>query len=89
MQTTLLNISSILHQEDIEGLLAIGAPDDEYESEAAEIAAAVAALEPSELTVVNIIAIVSQIWSRSFNLSAVDMQLRAGAITHAAQAILA
>lgn len=63
---TVEKIAQALHAADIEGLLADGAPDDEYDSEAADIAAAVEQLSPSELTVENLAAVIKSIWDKSF-----------------------
>lgn len=50
MQITLSAIENILIPEDIEGLIEMGAPIDEYQDEAAQITAAVTALGEEEFS---------------------------------------
>lgn len=59
-------ILSVLNEEDIEGLLAAGAPADEYEAEAQMIAEALARLGQHELVLDRVMAIVTDVCSRMF-----------------------
>lgn len=52
-------INAILEKEDIEGYVRLGAPSDEYASEAEDIAAAIMHLDKSEITLENITAILT------------------------------
>jgi hypothetical protein len=59
-------IETILREADIEGLIESGAPDDEYDSEAVEIAVALEKIAPGDLTEDNVLTIVCGIWNKSF-----------------------
>jgi|GEM_PF-6070690 predicted nucleotide-binding protein len=48
MQFSVSDVDNILIPEDIEGFIEMGAPADEYQDEAAQIAAAVSALGKEE-----------------------------------------
>ncbi len=88
--TDLYNIiANILHEEDIEGLIALGAPDDEYDDEAAQIAEAISKLDVAVRTQNNIAAIIALAWARSFDHSPEAIKLRSAAFTHAAERISA
>ncbi|MCK9994005.1 MAG: hypothetical protein Dbin4_02525 [Alphaproteobacteria bacterium] len=87
MQITLSAIDTILVQEDIEGLIEAGAPRDEYQDEAAQIAASLGMLDPENFSEDNILAIVSLVWLKSFDLSEADMALRLAAFRRVTQAI--
>ena len=63
---TLATIQCVLDEEDLESLLAMGAPKDEYETEARMIAAALSGLTPEKLTVERVTHIVSSVWEREF-----------------------
>lgn len=80
-------MNEILVREDIEGLIEIGAPVDEYEHEAAQIAAAITLLEHDQRTEENILAIITLLWMKSFNLSKEDIKLRGPAFLRVVQAI--
>jgi hypothetical protein len=73
-------VNHILIHEDIEGLIGLGAPEDEYASEASQIAQAISMLSADERTSEKIRAIVALVWSESFGLSAQDITLRTEAI---------
>ncbi|NBX67031.1 MAG: hypothetical protein EBQ96_08560 [Proteobacteria bacterium] len=75
-KTTYTEINALLVQEDIEGYINFGAPDDEYSSEAQEITTAIAALSHEELTKENVTAIVAAIWAQNFNLAGGELELR-------------
>jgi hypothetical protein len=89
MDTHWQTINEYLREEDVEGLIAIGAPADEYESEAKDIARALDAFQPAEQTGANIAAALALIWARYFNLSADDMALRLPSLQRVAGKILA
>jgi len=76
----------LLRQEDIEGLIEMGAPSDEYDSEAEEV---VTALAEESLTEEKIVSVISSVWSASFNLDDEDIEARLPAFRIVATALLA
>jgi len=64
--TTLATVQRILDEEDLEGLLKMGAPKDEYEPEARRIANAIGHLNAEQLTVDRVAHIVSTVWEDMF-----------------------
>lgn len=88
MQITVSSIDNSLVQEDIEGFIEAGAPTDEYQDEAAQIAAAVAMTTAENFNEDNILAIVSLVWMKSFGLGEEDMALRLPALKRVTQFIL-
>jgi hypothetical protein len=88
MKITAQTIASFLRQADIEGYIELGAPADEYDSEAAALALAFAELNNEEITVENITAIVAQAWKESFNLGESDLKMRQSYIQNFAEAIV-
>lgn len=89
MNTDWKIINSYLQSADIEGLIEIGAPTDEYESEAKDIARGLAEISKQDWGQADIVAIISLIWARSFNLAADDMAKRLPAIQQVAEKIIA
>jgi hypothetical protein len=81
-------IDQALQKEDVEGLIEMGAPGDEYVSEAQEIAEAVASMSAGQLTAQNIVAVISLVWAKSFNRSAEEIKERLPAFHRIAQDIL-
>ena len=63
---SLATVQRILDEEDLEGLLAMGAPKDEYETEAQMIANALAGLTPEQLTLERVTHVVSAVWEQEF-----------------------
>ena len=88
MQINIDFIDNLLRQGDIEGLIELGAPEDEYHSEAEQIVSALRELNDDEVNSNNIAAIISLIWTTSFNLSEEDLLLRTEAIEQTATQIL-
>ena len=89
MVISLARIGAILQAEDIEGLLSLGAPKDEYSHEAAEIKSALADLDEDNATQDQISALVMNVWKRSFGpLSDGDVEKRFPAFRQLAQRIL-
>ena len=66
MILSLTAIEAILRHEDIEGLLAAGAPGDEYYDEASNIQVALEKLDTHEATRDRIAALVMEAWERAF-----------------------
>lgn len=56
----------IFKDADIEGLIANGAPDDEYDSEALEIHDAIRGIPENDLTKERLAKIIQDIWETSF-----------------------
>ena len=81
-------IDSILQAEDIEGLLELGAPKDEYSSEAAEIKCSLETLNPSDTTEDRISALVVSVWAKAFNLSGEEIEKRSPAFRRVARELL-
>lgn len=88
MNTDWKIINSYLQSADIEGLIEIGAPTDEYESEAKDIARGLSELPEENWRQAEIVAVISLIWARSFNLAADDMAKRLSAIQQVASRII-
>ena len=80
-------VNLLLQKEDIEGLLAVGAPNDEYSSEADEIATVVSKLNPDQFNQDNIAAIISLLWMKSFELGELEIALRMPGINRVAKLI--
>jgi hypothetical protein len=72
----LSEIEAILRAEDIEGLLAAGAPRDEYDSEAKDICNALNSAQNSDLDVDQITDLIAAIWGKWFGLSTENLQKR-------------
>lgn len=81
-------ISSLLQKEDIEGLLNMGAPSDEYNIEAQTIYLSLSKLDPHEMTIQRVENTIKSEWMRSFDLSHEDVQLRSSSIRRVALLIL-
>ena len=81
-------IDAILTAEDIEGLLDLGAPKDEYSHEAARIKSGLEALKPSSETEDQVSALVVNVWANAFNLSDGELEKRYPALRRVARQIL-
>ena len=81
-------IKDIFHDADIEGLIANGAPNNEYDSEALEALRAISALRQEKVTEDNLAAVIGLIWARSFNRDENEMKMRLPAIHRIAQKLL-
>lgn len=89
MIVSLSTVDVILRTEDIEGLLALGAPEDEYSDEAAEIQAALEQLDDDKVTGDQISALVMDVWDRSFGpFSGEDIQKRQAVLQEIVRRIL-
>jgi hypothetical protein len=62
------SIQQLVREADIEGHIADGAPEDEYEPEEDELLAAIAHLPTAELVSENLLPIITDIWTNSFSL---------------------
>jgi hypothetical protein len=80
-------INSFLQTEDIEGFIELGAPNDEYESEAKDIAQNLTKLNLKELSFETILEVLSTIWTKNFNLNEEDLEKRQEALDKIARQI--
>ncbi|MEQ1890364.1 MAG: hypothetical protein ABL951_14480 [Alphaproteobacteria bacterium] len=87
MQITVSSIDTILIQGDIEGFIEAGAPADEYQDEAAQIAASITLLAEEDFREEYILAIICLVWIKSFDLAEEDVALRLPALRRVTQAI--
>ena len=88
MAISISQISSALRAEDIEGLIALGAPGDEYAREAQEISNALMSLNSVRQTADAIVAIVALVWAKSFNRSSEEINERMPAFRRIAQRLI-
>lgn len=80
-------IDDILQAEDIEGLLDLGSPRDEYLHEAELIHSGLQAFGPNHLTQPHLRALIADVWKRSFNLSSEEIEKRLPAFERVARQI--
>lgn len=76
-------------QQDVEGLIEAGAPNDEYDDEAAQCFTAIQAMPDNEVTKEAVLDVLSVIWAKSFNLGSDELALRAPELEKAAQQLTA
>lgn len=82
-------VDNALRAEDVEGLLELGAPNDEYSHEAKTIASKLDELTPGAASEDSITAVIANIWAKSFELSDEDLDKRYTALRRVARQILA
>ena len=70
------SIQELVRTADVEGHLAEGAPQDEYEPEEDDLFQAIHSLPTDALLSANILPHLEQIWRASFNLSEEDLAAR-------------
>lgn len=88
MNITASHINRILVQADIEGLIAAGAPEDEYIAEAGQVAEAISELAEGQLNYDVLLSIISLIWAQYFKLSPAEFELRLPIIRQTTEKIL-
>lgn len=88
MKTSLTDIQQFFREEDIEGLIADGAPDDEYDSEAEDIVAAMAKLSPDNIDEPHVVSIIALVWAQSFHRDENEIAARMDAFRRIATRIL-
>ncbi|MBV8708333.1 MAG: hypothetical protein JO182_21910 [Acidobacteriaceae bacterium] len=81
-------IDAILQAEDIEGLLELGAPKDEYSHEAARIQSGLEGLRSDDPTEDQVSALIVSVWENAFDLSDQDIKKRSPAFRRVARQIL-
>ena len=87
MNITTSQIDEILIKEDIEGLIEIGAPIDEYSDEAAQIFEIISKFEEEDFTEDIIKSAIILVWMQSFNLDEDAMNLRMDHVKNVAKMI--
>lgn len=88
MKASLTRIQQILSKKDVEGLIADGAPDDEYDDEAKKILEALQRLNPLEYDEAHIVSIITLTWQKHFNLDKEDLEKRLPEIKETAREII-
>ena len=81
-------IEAALNDEDVEGLLEMGAPSDEYHPEAGMIAAALANCPKPDRTEDRVVAIVSAVYGTMFGRSGLELERKQPAFRRIAQRII-
>lgn len=76
MNITSQNIEALLRQLDIEGYIQLGAPSDEYSSEAEVLYQALSELDDKDITQDAVELITIEVWKNSFNLGDADLNMR-------------
>lgn len=89
MMLSLVHIQDILREEDVEGLIEAGSPDDEYDSEAEEVLSALSSLSVDQQTTENVVPVLSLIWAKCFDLDEIGIQQRLAAFRQIAQRLIA
>ncbi len=88
MDISLERIKLALQHEDVEGLIELGAPKDEYDSEAVAVLSALQALPPSELNQSSLAAIIAVVWAESFGRIEEEIKQRMPAFMNIANWVL-
>jgi hypothetical protein len=70
------SLQQLVREADIEGHLAEGAPEDEYEPEEEELFAALSPRETEHLTAAQILPVLLEVWRKSFSLSDAELAVR-------------
>lgn len=76
MNISLEAIKLALQREDVEGLIELGAPTDEYNSEALAVSSALQAMPAQESDQSSLAAIIAVVWAESFGLTEQEIKLR-------------
>ena len=77
-----------MEKEDIEGLIAAGAPSDEYSSEASGLYEVLNNLPPEKVDNFFVEEVIFKLWEKNFDLSEEDLGLRMPSIKKVAAAIV-
>lgn len=80
-------LKQLLREADIEGLIADGAPADEYDSEADIVMSALT--QSTGRTVSDVVSLLAAAWTRSFALDEAALQLRLPQLQNVAARLLA
>jgi hypothetical protein len=78
----------ILKNEDIEGLIATGAPSDEYNLEAKYIAEGISKLKKDQINQETIVAIIAMVWANQFGQSPEEILLRVPSFIRVAENLM-
>jgi hypothetical protein len=88
MDVSLSALKTALQHEDVEGLIELGAPDDEYDSEAQAVLSALQAVPVSEFEQSSLAAIIAVVWAESFGRVEEEIKLRMPAFLSIANRVL-
>lgn len=88
MQELSDKIAAILVREDVEGLIALGAPNDEYQREAEIIAQALSKMSKEQANEASVASLVSLIWSKAFNLGEKELKIRLPSLRDVARQVV-
>lgn len=83
------HLNNLLEKEDIEELISLGAPSDEYSKEAASIAASITKLQKDQRNEGAITAIIAMVWSQNFDKAPKDIEKRMEAFKRIAKKVMA
>jgi len=90
MEISHSDLQQLLNLADIEGLLALGAPNDEYDHEARSIASVLRGINDASLTEDKLAEVVREVWIRAFGpFSVSDIEKRSRAFRQLAREIQA
>jgi hypothetical protein len=81
------SIQDLVRSADIEGLIADGAPADEYEPEEEQILSAIQHLSTARLTTPNLLPILESIWRKNFSDDDAELAMRLPALESLARQI--
>jgi hypothetical protein len=79
MNVDLESVDELIRTQDVEGFIAEGAPEDEYEGEIEAVYERLRALPVEEASRERLMAVLEEVWARSFSLSAAELKEREGA----------
>jgi hypothetical protein len=88
MDISLERIKLALQHEDVEGLIELGAPSDEYDTEALAILSALQAMPTSELNQSSLAAIIAVVWAESFGRTEEEIKQRMPAFLSIANRVI-
>lgn len=88
MSELYFRVRDALRERDIEGLIAQGVPEEEYESEARQIFENILLLPCDGVNEESLKKILYQVWGQSFDLTAQEIKLREPFIVKAINKIL-
>lgn len=82
-------VENALRSADVEGLLELGAPADEYDFVAQVVHRALSELSVDEIMLESVMSVLQMTWRESFDLGAADLQKRDAALKALAEEIMA
>ena len=88
MDISVAKVKLAMQREDVEGLIELRAPDDEYDAEAQAVLSALMAMPTPELNPSALAAIISVVWAKSFGRTEEEIKLRMPAFLNIANQLL-